>query len=318
MSTNKVQIFTSTGQKILRHGDLLFYWNSGVPTPQSLQVGLTENCTLSCKFCSVANRSKKYVIDYDSLIEATKAFDELGIKTVEISGGGDPLLYPRLNDYICFLLILKLEVGLITNGIGINKLLNKDLLKDMSWIRISANVLDYRDAIEIPEGFTGTLGFSYCWTEGLSTKEQLLRIKDIALKNNVKYIRLVPNCLSTKEELQKQHDFLEPLAQEIGEPIFYQKKMFDTFENCYWGYIKPFLYPDGYVYPCSSTVLNPDADKQFNVNYRWCHWTEIKKVWEEIPIKSIIDTSKCNHCVFTKQNMLLDYALKKQEHENFV
>ena len=318
MSDNKVPIFTSTGQKLFRHGDILFYWNRGVPVPQSLQVGLTENCTLSCKFCSVVNRSKKYVIDYDSLVEATKAFNYLGIKTVEITGAGDPLLYPQLNDYICFLLTHKLKVGLITNGIGINKLLNKDLLKDMSWIRISANVLDYRDEIEIPEGFTGTLGFSYCWTEGLSTKEQLLRIKDIALKNNVKYIRLVPNCLSTKEELQKQHDFLEPMAQEVGEPLFYQKKMFDTPNNCYWGYIKPFLYPDGYVYPCSSTVLNPDADKQFNTSYRRCHWTEIKKVWEEMPIKSIIDTSRCLHCVFTEQNETLEYALNKQEHEDFI
>ena len=315
--SSKLHKFTSTGNKIYRNGDVLSAWNSGIPVPNSLQVALTERCTLKCEFCSVVNREKTQEIPYEDLMKATRKFIDLGIKTVEITGGGDPLLYPHLNTYLSFLLSAGIKVGIITNGIGINKKIEPAILSNLSWIRISSNVLDYRDEIEIPKNFKGTLGFSYCWTEGLSTEEQLLKIKDIALKNNVKYIRMVPNCLSTKEELQKQHDFLIPLVEKVGEPFFYQQKEFGTPDNCYWGYLKPFLYCDGYVYPCSSTVLNANADKQFNPAYRWYHWKDITKTYET-KITSAVDTKVCTHCVFCDQNDILDYALNEQPHENFI
>ena len=313
---SKLHKFTSTGNKIYRHGDVLSAWNNGIPKPTSLQIALTEKCTLSCAFCSVVNREKTQEIPYADLMNATLAFMKLGIKTVEITGGGDPLLYPHLNAYLSFLLKCGIKIGIITNGIG-NKKIDAKLLEQLSWIRISSNVLDYRDEIEIPKNFKGTLGFSYCWTEGLSTEEQLRKIKDIALKNNVQYIRMVPNCLSTNEELQAQHDFLEPLVEKLGEPFFYQHKEFGTPNNCYWGYMKPFLYCDGYIYFCSSSVLNEEADKQFNPTYRWYHWKDITKIYSS-PIKSSIDTKKCTHCVFVEQNELLDYALNPQKHEEFI
>lgn len=314
---SKLKTFTSTGNKLLRHGALLDDWGSGIPKAQSLQVALTEKCTLRCEFCSVVNREKTYEIAYGDLLKATKKFIDLGIKTVEITGGGDPLLYPKLNDYLSYLLTADVQVGIITNGIGINKKIHPELMAKLSWIRISSNVLDYKDEIEIPKNFNGTLGFSYCWTDGLSTEEQLLKIKTIALENNVQYIRMVPNCLATKEELQKQHELLVPLVDKLGEPFFYQQKEFGTPNKCYWGYMKPFLYCDGYVYPCSSTVLNANADKQFNPSYRWYHWEDISKIYEK-EIISAVNTKDCTHCVFCDQNDMLEYALNKQPHENFI
>jgi MoaA/NifB/PqqE/SkfB family radical SAM enzyme len=262
----------------------------------------------------VVNRSKKFELPILELMRATEKFVELGVKTVEITGGGEPLCYSDLDLYLEFL-EPRVKIGLITNGVGINK--HKYFLEDVSWIRISANVFDYTGEIEIPEGFTGTLGFSYVWTSGLSTTTILEQIKEIALKNNVKYIRLVPNCIATKEEQERNNEFLAQIAEQIGEPLFFQPKEFNIPSNCYWGYLKPFLYADGYVYPCSSTVLNPDADKQFNSIYRLCHWTDVNKVWKS-EIKSMVNTKRCEHCVFTPQNQMLEYALNEQEHEDFI
>jgi hypothetical protein len=321
-----INTFTSTGQKILRHGNLLAQWNRGHIRPQSLQVALTEKCTLKCAFCSVANRESILEIPFDDLVKATEVFRALGIQTVEITGGGDPLLYPMLNDYLEYLfrridlfpdLLSPLEVGLITNGIGINKLIKPELRNQLTWIRISANVLDYRPEIELPEGYPGVLGFSYCWNEGLSTEPRLQAIREIALAHKVRYIRMVPNCIATSEELQRQHDFLKPLVERLGSPFFYQQKNFQTPQCCYWAYWKPFLYCDGYVFPCSSTVLNDDAGKRFNENYRWFHWSEARRIYAQ-PIQSAIDTTRCTHCVFSEQNKLLEYALQRQEMEEFV
>ena len=312
---DKLDTFTSTGKKLLRQGSLLQHWKNHVPIPHSLQVAPTEKCNLKCKFCSVSNRSRQFEFRLSDLIEATKKFLDLGTKTVEITGGGDPLCYPDLGLYLKFLRRF-VQIGLITNGIGINRL--QPFFDAISWIRISANVFDYTGRIDIPEGFKGTLGFSYVWTEGISTIETLERIREIAIKNNVQYIRMVPNCIATKKEQEENNMFLAGLvSQTLGAPFFFQPKNFDTPHNCYWGYLKPFLYADGYVYPCSSTVLNPDADRQFNSSYRLCHWTETFAIWKP-EIKSLVDTKKCEHCVFTEQNKTLEYTLNEQEQEEFI
>lgn len=314
----KTNTYTSTGMKLLRQGKVIDYWNCQYPIPQSLQVALTEHCTLKCSFCSVANREKKYVFNYDNLVMATDEFIKLGTQTVEITGGGDPLCYPKLNDYLKYLYNNGMKVGMITNSIGLGRCVDKELLQKLSWLRISANVLDYKDDIEVPKDFQGTLGFSYVWTDEHSNEGQLIRIRDIARRYGAKYVRLVPNCLSTKAEQEQRNNFLEPLAKKIGSPVFFQRKDFATPDNCYWGYIKPFLYCDEYVYPCSSTVLNEDADKQFNTSYRWCHWSEVEATWRDKEIASAVDTKRCEHCVFTEQNKMLEYALTQQEHEDFV
>lgn len=305
---NTLNTFTSTGMKLFRHPELLSSWQQGHPIPHSLQVALTEKCNLHCEFCSVRNRDGRFEFDYDDLISATDGFIGLGTKTIEITGGGEPLCYPHFDRYVKFLKKVGMKIGLITNGISIN-----DHPLPFEWIRISANVYDYLGKIDIPK-FDGTLGFSYVLTEGISSIGTLREIKEIAIKNNIQYIRLVRDCLS-ENCIEDEH--LEIAAEMVGSPVFFQKKEFKTPRNCYWGYFKPFLYPDGYVYPCSSIVLNPDAYKSFHESYRICHWTEIGNIWKFKPF-SLTNTEKCSRCVFTKQNEILEYSLNIQQHEDFI
>jgi len=308
-----ITTFTSTGFKLYRHPDLIGSWRDGRPIPQSLQVALTEKCNLSCKFCSVRNREGGLEFNYDDLISATEEFIKLGAKTVEITGGGEPTCYPHLSNYVRYLNHKGMKIGLITNGIALCFVLTVSDLAMLDWIRISANVYDYVKRISIPE-FDGTLGFSYVWTKGISTIQTLMDIKQIAIDANVEYVRLIPDCTG---DIDEQNKYLRGIAEELGPPIFLQEKKFRAPDKCYWGYLKPFLYPDGYVYPCSSMVLNPDAHNKFDECYRVCHWSQVKKVWNQ-PVKSLADTNKCTRCVFTQQNELLGYALATQRHEDFI
>lgn len=314
---SRLNTFTSTGKKLLRHGSLLHSWKNHKPIPHSLQVALTERCNLNCRFCSVKNRTRKYEWTLTELITATEKFIGLGTKSVEITGGGEPLCYKGISQYIQYLHERGMKVGLITNGLNINYILNMNIRSYLSWIRISANVYDEVGKIDIPILFPGTLGFSYVWNEGVSSIKKLKEIQDIAIYNEVSYIRLVPNCLATKEEQYVNNESLARMAEVLGEPFFFQRKTFGTPSNCYWGYIKPFLYCDGNVYPCSSLVLNSDAHEQFNSSYKMCHWTEINEFWEK-DIYSLVNTTKCDKCVFTEQNEMLEYAGRYQDHEEFL
>ncbi len=309
---NPLTTFTSTGWKILRQPDLIKSFQEGRPAPQSLQVALTEKCNLKCSFCSVKNREGGFEFDLNHLMSATAKFIELGTRTVEITGGGEPLCYPHLNRYLSYLLGTGVKVGLITNGININTKISRFLIENISWIRISANAYDYTGSLEMPE-FPGTLGFSYVWDDKFSSVRTLAHLKELSPK----YIRLVPDCIGTEEEQREKNQYLSRLAKWLGPPVFFQWKEFKAPAHCYWGYLKPFLYPDGYVYPCSSIVLNPDAGRKFHEAYRLSHWSAIESIWRS-PVRSLTDTTKCTHCVFTSQNEMLEYCLSPQGHEDFI
>jgi len=309
---SKVHTYTSTGKKILRHPDLIRLLHSGKARPHSLQLAVTNKCNLKCAFCSVAQRDSKEELPADDILHALKLFRDLGTKTVEITGGGEPMLHPYINEIVYYAYILRLQIGLITNGTLLEKLKNPETL---SWLRISANSLDYGKEIFIPKLHKDAhLGFSYCFDyDGDSTIRTLWEVRDLAIKHNVKYVRVVPNCIG---EIESKHRKIAEIVSYIGAPLFYQRKTKAVYKNCLVGYIKPFLNADGYVYPCSSTVLNDDADRQFNPKYRWYHWSDARKIYSgEI---APLDGTKCADCVFTENNQELDYIRNTQDCEEFL
>ncbi len=93
------------------------------------------------------------------------------------------------------------------------------------------------------------------------------------------------------------------------------EQVFERSEKCYWCHIKPFVLHDGYVYPCSSVVLNSDADGKFNDQYRWTKMEDLQDKYEE-EMKPF-STDNCNHCVFKQQNDVIDMILHPVM-ENFV
>lgn len=312
---NQLNTFTSTGLKLIKHiiedPELLKH-----PRPISLQVALTEKCNLNCSFCSVSKRARTYEFDYDELCAAVIKFVSLGTKTVEITGGGEPLLYPRVREFINFCSQLGLQLGLITNGTLLNKL-SVEELNFFSWIRISMNVLDYIPSVYIPtkSEYRGTLGFSYCFGAD-STEETLTNVVELAKKFEAEYVRVVPNCLATDGELIEAHKMISRIVDKLGPPAFYQQSVMGHPAKCKWGYFKPFLYCDGFVFPCSSIVLNPDASQSFSEKYRLCHWSSIDDIYRSFD--SVIDTMECTRCVCAGQNDLIAFLMEPNQHQDFI
>jgi molybdenum cofactor biosynthesis enzyme MoaA len=70
----------------------------------------------------------------DQVSNILERFRALGTMAVTISGGGDPLCHPNINEIIRKCKELNLEVGLVTNAILLSRL-DTDL--DIKWCRIS-------------------------------------------------------------------------------------------------------------------------------------------------------------------------------------
>lgn len=62
----------------------------------------------------------KKLIPSDSLLNLAADLCQLKVKSIVISGGGEPTIHPRLHDFIDICLAGSIEIGMITNGLRIN------------------------------------------------------------------------------------------------------------------------------------------------------------------------------------------------------
>lgn len=313
--TNQLLTYTSTGAKIFQHNPLLLKLKAEIPTayPITLQVAPTSRCNLKCSFCSNAKRNKHEDLDINVLKRFILDLKKIGLKAVEITGGGDPTMYDEINELISFCHKIKLDVGMITNGILLGKVIEKENLDILKWVRISANSLEYTEEFNIPE-IKGTLGFSLCMHENIQAVVHE-RLTNFVNKYKPSYVRVVPDCLPSDSE-ETVRRCAKEFVEFKGRPYFYQDKHFQRPDRCYWHYLKPFLLHDGYVYPCSSVVLNSGSEGVFHHRYRWIHMSDLLSKYKKEMVS--FNTVSCNRCVFTEQNVLIDSIIHPSGMENFI
>jgi len=312
---NQESIWTSTGVKILHHPSVLRkIIDHRIALPISLQISPTSKCNLRCSFCSNINREKDEQLPFETIKRLMLNLCLLSLKTVEWTGGGDPTLYPFINEVINLADRLHLKQGLITNGIKLKENITHESLNALHWIRISLNCLDYVEDIELPK-IKGVLGFSYVMNEETSPAI-IKKLVQYAKDYNPSYVRIVPNCLSSNEEQIRNNKILSEMIKDWGSPFFYQAKVFEQPKNCWWGYLKPFVNHDGSVFRCSSIVLNPDADRTFHEKYKWCNVEELHSMYtkEMVPF----DPRDCPRCVFSNQNNLIESLMTPNGQEAFI
>lgn len=325
MKMNKENTYTSTGSKYARNFEMIKSLRNGIGHPNSLQISLTNKCNLNCVFCSVSKRDKSIEWNYGELVNALSKFENIGVKTVELTGSGEPTLYEKFIPLVWVIKRLGLKIGMITNGIKL-KDIPEPVLNQFDWIRVSLTSLDYVEDIEIPS-FKGTLGFSYIVGQKVDCKDNrkyyqsdsdsIKKIKKYVDKYNPAYVRVVPECFSNLNEMKSLYAYWDYEIKKIGYPFFFQHKKQRQASYCYMDAVKPWLGTDGYVYPCNSISLNSNADRDFISQYRLCHWTEVDKYYKHRGNKTL-DVKFCDRCTFTTNNREILDLLTPVEHEDFV
>ncbi len=120
----------------LRHGER--------PDLIHVQLILTNKCNEHCNFC--AYRCKGYSsseefdghdsIPLDKALEIVKDCSRLGVKAVELTGGGEPTIYPGFDKVCQSLAGYGIQFGVVSNGsFWPDKVLNA--LWNAAWVRVS-------------------------------------------------------------------------------------------------------------------------------------------------------------------------------------
>jgi len=319
------QMYSTFGDKLLQHTDVLnSIQNKKKFKPITVQLCPTERCDLNCHYCSVGNRDKSKTIPLPIIKKGLKDFRQLGAKALEITGGGNPLLYYQINEVIDFAYKLGYDIGIITNAyVPLNHLLLSSIQK-ITWIRISMSALDF----DIDTFFKlGTipkekLGLSYIINKK-TTENIIQRIAHIASKFDVKFVRLAPDCLND-DSLTINKKWNTTIDKYNREGKLFIKEINDNFypysDGCYVGMVRPYWNSSG-VYMCSSHVLET---KNYEPAWKLCDIENIKRFYKEANEKFKagrkpydIELSNCYHCYYYNNNKLLHTVATELPDRNF-
>lgn len=187
--------FTSTGAKFFAHQEAMTKLRNGKGQPITTHVMLTDVCNHTCAFCSVQARAGDS-LPFSVVLGYLDTLLKYGLKSVILSGGGNPILYrcretgSNFNDVVDAIHERGLEIGLITNGmplrrwhwqedngVGVDwhdedhviyrnswRMVKPSTLDKLTWVRISMAGLDHDEAeVYVPDidPRKTTLGFSY-------------------------------------------------------------------------------------------------------------------------------------------------------------
>ena len=111
--------------------------------PIYVRIKPTNRCNQNCYYCHYKNPYLKLdqynptdEIDREKMLEIIQDFKEIGVKAVTFSGGGEPLLYPYIEETIEAVLNAGIDLSIITNG-SLLKGEKAELLSRAKWVRIS-------------------------------------------------------------------------------------------------------------------------------------------------------------------------------------
>jgi wyosine [tRNA(Phe)-imidazoG37] synthetase (radical SAM superfamily) len=107
--------------------------------PVSINLDLTTACNYACDHCvdfEILNTGAKY--EHESLMASLEQLARRGLKSVIVIGGGEPTVYPKFAEVIGRMKDLGLQLGIVTNGTGMARILDvADRFDARDWIRLS-------------------------------------------------------------------------------------------------------------------------------------------------------------------------------------
>ena len=323
---NKTSSYTSANifpVKLLKSKDVPDRF--GKIKPIHIQLNPTNVCNLNCSFCSCSNRDKKIELKYEYLQGIMKDAALLGCRAVTITGGGEPLLYPKINELIHFLYNLNIQIGLVTNGTMFEKL-HFESIKKIRWIRIShtdSRVFDFKYAGYLTKYILHTENVDWAFSYVLSDKPNLgniVQVVNYANKKQFTHVRIVSDLLDLKHT--PDMDIIkEALNHAFGVPddlVIYQgrKEFVKGRKKCLISLLKPVIGADGNLYPCCGAQYAKDPPPG-DYDETMCMGIAAD-LYEIYQGQRYFDGSQCVRCYYDDYNSLLEQMIEPIEHEEFL
>jgi MoaA/NifB/PqqE/SkfB family radical SAM enzyme len=312
--------------KMCKNTILMEQLNNKIIPPVHAQVIPTNQCNLSCKFCSCAKRDKSQQLTFDQVRQLADDLQDLGCEAVTITGGGEPLIHPLITTIIRTFCDRNMHVGLVTNGLlfrtGIDYIFNA-----LTWCRVSCcDERKFNDNIRaiLEEAYEKGPGIDWAFSYVLSTPaafdlENLIRYIQFANEHEITHIRVVSDLLDVENSMpmDEVRQLLANRKVDDSRVIYQGRKEYDPGQNsCYISLLKPVIGADGYIYPCCGVqYARGVADLDMVPAMRMGRMEEIKKLYRK---QSWFNGAWCTRCYYKSYNEFIGIIYADIKHKRFV
>lgn len=287
--------------------------------PYHVQFNPTNRCNLKCAFCSCSERDKTKELDTKQCFDIIVTLAELGCRSVTISGGGEPLMHPHIEDVFTMFSEAMIEIGFVTNG-PLLKTVSPRTLNLARWCRISnSDDRDFSDAYA--EMLSGVVrgsplvdwAFSHVVTENPNIVD-IGRLIDFANRHNFSHVRLVGDLLNPGAiDWQPIRDYLRDKGIDTRLVIFQERKIPEHGGPCYICFVKPVIAADGKVHSCCGAQYALETPtRDFPEELCLGDVSGLKKIYEGSNVP--LDGSVCARCYYMSYNRLLASMMKPLKH----
>lgn len=330
-----------------------------IMAPIHIRVKPTNICNHNCSYCGYRTDNlqlgKDMIIkDYipeNKMMEIIDDAEEMKVKAITFSGGGEPLLYPFMTKTLERLSNTSIKFAALTNGSKLTGKIAEIFAHRGTWIRISIDGWDnksYSSYRGVPEGeFTkvinnikkfkklgGNCRLGVVVIVDKTNHTHVYELIKLLKDTEVDSVKVAPCLISNhKEENDDYHNPIfisveKQIVQAIIElesnnfEIFnsYHKQL-ETFEKkytwCPYLQIVPVIGADQNIYSCHDKAYNLDNGILGSIKN-----TRFKDFWfsDKNKFFKINPSKNCNHhCVVNENNkLILEYINTDKNHLEFV
>jgi MoaA/NifB/PqqE/SkfB family radical SAM enzyme len=345
--------------KIVHHADRIAALKAGEhPAPVHVQLIISDFCNQDCSFCAYrtsgyttnqmfgedGNNNPKRFIPTEKVREILDDCRDMGVKAIQLTGGGEPTAHPDFADILEMIHARGLDLSLVTNGVAL-KDSHIHLLERAKWVRVSIDAgtaHTYAAIRRVPEsmffkawGNIGRLvrlngpivgvGFVVTRDNWNEVVEAAYHAKDVGAHNFRISAAFLPDNAAYHRPHHKEAAALAATAARMSTDGFrvfnlYGDRLEDLeqeapdYDTCVYQRVTTYIGGDLNLYRCCNTSYNAAGligtlkDKSFAAA-----WREAQARLENF------DPRACERCQFNRPNRLANYMIEKEpEHANFV
>lgn len=136
-----MDLYRINSHKLIYHPQRVADWLKGENIyPVYLEVSPSGTCNLRCIFCAMDYLGyKTNFLDKELFLKNAGIMTKKGVKSINFSGDGEPLLNPDTPEMVVATKALGIDVAMTTNGVLFTPDVVKTCLASFSWLRISLN-----------------------------------------------------------------------------------------------------------------------------------------------------------------------------------
>lgn len=328
--------------------------------PEHFQLILSDLCSQDCAFCSYRlsgyttqelwgdKRNPKRLIPTEKVLEILDDFALMGVKAVQFTGGGEPLVHRDHPAIFRHALDKGLQCALVTNGIALDKDPDwESVYSKFVWMRVSLDAgtnATYSKIRRCPEWHFDkalenltrismlngpTVGVSYVVLK--ENLDEMLEAAVLSKAAGAKYIRFGAFFSQDDDEYYRgwHHVVIEAIQQVRASCEFNGFKVVDMFGQrledlrqhqpdygfCGFQFLTGYIGADLNVYRCCNTAYSQKgmigSIKDKRLAQFWLERSTVNSMFE-------FDARGCERCCYNGKNRLINAAVFKPTHASFV